>query len=151
MQDSETYMELTCRGVVSHESSCPLPFVNYTQIEGNLFVRADTNHGGGGNLHLEGPCTDGGCRKSGLHSATLDGDGVSIKAAGIVSIDASNSNIGNGEGSNLSIRSGNGTNLIGGAGGDILLKAGDGAGGMWLCAFFLSLLSPILLSPISHV
>mmetsp|Transcript_37207 Transcript_37207/g.55671 ORF Transcript_37207/g.55671 Transcript_37207/m.55671 type:complete len:162 (+) Transcript_37207:620-1105(+) len=124
---TDTYVMADCFGVV-FEPPCPPSYVQTTTVEGNLIVLGDASLGGG-NIHVEGPCNDDGCRESGLHSLTLDGSFFDVKSAGPVSISAGNSDRGESQGSEIMIKAGDGTNTVGGAGGDFFIFGGQGSGG----------------------
>ncbi len=127
MAESDTYAALDCRGVV-YNTPCTPSFVHTAEINGNLVVRADKQIKNGGNILIEGPCSDKGCREDTLHSVKIDGDGIIMKSGGPVSIEAANTDRINAKGSELLLFGGNGTNIAGGSGGDVHILAGNGAG-----------------------
>lgn len=118
---------VSCEGKVVNPP-CPSPFTENTLVEGNLVVEGDIDRLGG-NIHVSGPCNKEDCRSSGFHSLILDGGSFDVQSGGSVSIAAADTNNPNSHGSEVFLRSGDGTNTVGGAGGDMMLFAGDGAGG----------------------
>ena len=131
MTVAESYVSLDCRGVV-YDTPCTPSFVQTTEINGNLVVRADDQIKNGGNIFIEGPCSDKGCREDSFHSVKIDGDGITMKSGGLVSIEAANTDRINAKGSDLLLVGGNGTNIAGGSGGNVHILAGNGAGSKYL-------------------
>ena len=122
------YTSGDCLGPI-FDSPCPSASTETLEVEGNLIVKGDRSLGGGGNMHIEGPCSDTGCRETGNHLLSVDGNSFVLKSSGPVLMEAGDSDRGDGQGSSLNLNAGHGTSSIGGSGGDIFLSAGNGAGG----------------------
>lgn len=129
MFEHETYTSSACHGVVHDPPSCPIDFVPTIDMQGNLQVRSVSESGMGGNFHVQGPCSDDGCRDSGLFNMTIDGSIFHIYSAGSISLHSANSDGANSKGSDILLKSGDGINPIGGTGGDITLLGGTGSSG----------------------
>lgn len=127
MTNAETSF-VPCEGKITFNDECPFPFTENTKVEGNLVVEGDTKRLGG-NIHATGPCNKADCRSSGFHSLVLDGGKFDVQSGGGIGMQAGDTNKANTAGSEVFLRSGDGTSTVGGAGGDMLLFAGDGAGG----------------------
>ena len=128
MPEFDTYATPECHGAV-FDLPCPTTFVPTTDIEGNLFVRSISDSSLGGNVNVEGPCSDNGCRPSGLYNVTIDGEAFAVNSAGPITLQSANSDGKNSKGSDVSLKGGNGVNPVGGSGGDVAILAGTGVGG----------------------
>ena len=90
-------------------------------------MKKDDDVGLGGNINVQGPCTD--CPE-GRHSFSANStDGIIGRSSGDISLDAANSNKHNSKGFDVTLKSGNGTSSVGGQGGNIRIAAGNGSGG----------------------
>lgn len=128
MPESDTYASSECHGAV-FDLPCPTAYAPTTEIEGNLLVRSASNSSVGGNVHIEGPCSDDGCHPSGNFNFTIDGNAFSVNSAGPIALQGANSDGSNQKGSDVLLKSGDGINPIGGTGGDVSIRSGAGSGG----------------------
>lgn len=127
MPENDTFANPECNGVVT-ELPCPVAIAPTTEVLGNFVVRKSSDSGIGGNVHIEGPCSDDGCHPSGLFNVTIDGNAFDVNSAGSIALRSANSDRANQKGSDIIIKSGDGTNAVGGSGGDVVLEGGSGSG-----------------------
>jgi hypothetical protein len=125
----DTIASFDCLGAVFDLPSCPTTFAPTTTFQGNLLLRNLPNSSVGGNLHIEGPCSDDGCNPRGIFNFTIDGNSMMMNSAGFISLQAADSDRPNNEGSNILLKSGDGTNPVGGSGGEVAIVGGNSYGG----------------------
>lgn len=130
MDQFDTFATSECQGVV-FDPPCPSTFIETTELNGNLVVKGNREMTGGGNILVEGPCSDSGCRNSGMHLLSADGEGIVLKSSGPVTVEAADTDLER-KASEFLLRSGDGTSAVGGSGGDFFIFAGDGKGGEYL-------------------
>jgi len=115
-----------CRGSV-YDLPCPDSFATDNIIVGNVVVKPDATFGGGGFLNVTGFHRNEIGTKDPFE-LQLNKDIFSVKSAGNVEIMGGNKPQDNTISGNVSISAGDGLSNEGGAGGHLLIVAGDGAG-----------------------